>query len=102
MARTKTVARSEPPKGLPKATFPKKKQLYRPGVKALSEIRKYQKNTHQLIAKLPFIRLIKEITSKINEGRDKNFSGEALEALQVFLYFTNLKIRKQIANQHLK
>jgi hypothetical protein len=93
MVRTKNVARSEPPKGLPKATFPKTKQLYRPGSKALNEIRKYQNSTHRLCAKLPFIRLVKEIASTMNVGRGKNWTGEALEALQVFLY---LKISKQI------
>ena len=40
----------------------KKKKRYRPGEKALKEIRKFQKSTDLLIHKLPFTRLVKEIT----------------------------------------
>lgn len=35
-----------------------KKKRYRPGVKALQEIRKYQNSTELLIRKLPFARLV--------------------------------------------
>lgn len=37
------------------------KRRYRPGTKALQEIRKFQKNTDLLIRKLPFARLVKEV-----------------------------------------
>lgn len=47
----------------------KVKKRYRPGTVALKEIRKYQKSTDLLIRKLPFQRLIREITS------DANFIG---------------------------
>jgi hypothetical protein len=60
MARTKNAARIGHPKSLPRATFPPaKQQRYRPCIKALQEIRKYQNNSHQLCENLPFKRLIK-------------------------------------------
>ncbi|KAF8681070.1 protein heterodimerization [Rhizoctonia solani] len=39
----------------------KKKRRYRPGVLALREIRRYQKSTDLLIAKLPFSRVVREV-----------------------------------------
>ncbi|KAM6902502.1 histone H3-like centromeric protein A [Xenentodon cancila] len=47
-----------------------KKRRFRPGTKALMEIRKYQKSTDLLITKRPFSRLVHEIC--------QNFSREAL------------------------
>jgi len=38
-----------------------KKKRYRPGDKALREIRFYQRNTDLLIRKLPFARLVREV-----------------------------------------
>ena len=52
---------------------------YRPGEKALREIRKYQKSTHHLIAKLPFRRLVNEISREFCE---KRFQSSAIDALQ--------------------
>jgi histone H3 len=40
----------------------KKPHRFRPGTVALREIRKYQKSTELLIRKLPFQRLVREIT----------------------------------------
>ncbi|KAL1731013.1 histone-fold-containing protein [Schizophyllum commune] len=40
---------------------PHKKRRYRPGTKALREIRQYQKSTDLLIRKLPFARLVREV-----------------------------------------
>ena len=37
---------------------PKKRHRYRPGTKALMEIRKYQKSTNLLLRKAPFMRLV--------------------------------------------
>ena len=42
----------------------KKPHRYRPGTVALREIRKYQKSTDLLIRKLPFQRLVKEISQQ--------------------------------------
>merc|ERR1719384_2868561 len=39
---------------------------YRPGTKALMEIRKYQKGTQLLIPRLPFARLVKEIAQTLS------------------------------------
>ncbi|KAB5592101.1 histone H3 [Ceratobasidium theobromae] len=39
----------------------KKKRRFRPGVVALREIRRYQKSTDLLIAKLPFSRVVREV-----------------------------------------
>jgi len=43
---------------------PKKTQRYRPGTRALQEIRKYQRSTELLIRKLPFARLVREIAQE--------------------------------------
>ncbi len=42
----------------PYSTSPAKKRRFRPGTRALMEIRKYQKGTELLIARLPFARLV--------------------------------------------
>ncbi|KAF8529134.1 histone-fold-containing protein [Hysterangium stoloniferum] len=39
----------------------RRKKRYRPGTRALMEIRKYQKSTDMLIRKLPFSRVVREI-----------------------------------------
>src|SRR5262249_30145700 len=41
---------------------PKRPHRYRPGTVALREIRRYQKSTFLLIPKLPFARLVREIS----------------------------------------
>jgi len=48
----------------PSQTQPKKRRA-RPGVRALQEIRKYQKSSALLFRKLPFARVVKEIGQKI-------------------------------------
>jgi len=60
-----------------------KKRRYKPGMLALKEIRKYQKSTELLIRKLPFSRLVREITTEVAPQReDMRFQGLAMEALQ--------------------
>ena len=60
-----------------------KKRRYRPGTKALMQIRYFQKTTNLLIPKLPFSRLIREIaTSIIPRTKDVRFQSSALLALQ--------------------
>lgn len=44
----------------------KKKRKYRPGMAALREIRKYQKSTDLIIARLPFQRLVRELVQNLN------------------------------------
>jgi histone H3 len=77
MARTKTTPRPVIP--VSKSETLKRKR-FRPGVVALREIRKYQKNGDLLIQRAPFIRLVKEIANDIKP--DLRFQSTALFALQ--------------------
>ena len=58
----------------------KKPRRFRPGTVALREIRRYQKSTELLIRKLPFQRLVKEISQELKPGL--RFQSTALLALQ--------------------
>ena len=58
----------------------KKPHRYRPGTVALREIKKFQKSTDLLLRKLPFARLVKEISDSF--GKKYRWSGEAILALQ--------------------
>eukprot|EP01017_Pseudomicrothorax_dubius_P011598 TRINITY_DN14371_c0_g1_i1.p1 TRINITY_DN14371_c0_g1~~TRINITY_DN14371_c0_g1_i1.p1 ORF type:complete len:139 (+),score=22.46 TRINITY_DN14371_c0_g1_i1:51-467(+) len=53
---------------------------FRPGTVALREIKKYQKTTELLIRRLPFQRLVREITE--DHAPDMRFQSSALLALQ--------------------
>ncbi|KAI5928789.1 histone-fold-containing protein [Camillea tinctor] len=62
--------------------YPRRRR-YRPGTKALREIRKLQSNTDLLIRKLPFSRLVREIALGIrppDEGM--RWQSQAIMALQ--------------------
>lgn len=63
-----------------------KKHRYRPGTVALREIRKYQKSTDLLMRRLPFQRLVRQISSEVVRERkfDEEFrwQSHALLALQ--------------------
>jgi histone H3/H4 len=52
----------------------------------LNEIRKFQKGTNLLLRKLPFARVVKEITERFNDKSSKKYASRwqavALEALQ--------------------
>ena len=54
---------------------------YRPGTVALREIRKYQKSTELLIRKLPFSRLVREISNLVSPEPFR-WTVEALIAVQ--------------------
>lgn len=58
----------------------KKRPRFRPGTVALREIRKYQRTTEFLIAKLPFQRLVRDITEDFRS--DLRFQSSALSAIQ--------------------
>uniref|UniRef100_A0A0R3RWB5 Histone domain-containing protein n=1 Tax=Elaeophora elaphi TaxID=1147741 RepID=A0A0R3RWB5_9BILA len=60
----------------------KRSRRYRPGMKALKEIRKYQKSTDVLLRKLPFARLVKEIANDLTNSANYRFAVEAIAALQ--------------------
>ena len=67
-------------KGKTGYTEPKKKWRFRPGMVALQEIRRYQKNTELLIRKLPFRRLVWEIMHDFKA--DFQMASVAVGALQ--------------------
>eukprot|EP00826_Nyctotherus_ovalis_P008137 TRINITY_DN120_c0_g1_i12.p2 TRINITY_DN120_c0_g1~~TRINITY_DN120_c0_g1_i12.p2 ORF type:complete len:137 (-),score=35.95 TRINITY_DN120_c0_g1_i12:26-436(-) len=58
----------------------KKPHRFRPGTVALREIRKFQKSTDLLIRKLPFQRLVREISQDFKS--DLKFQAQAVLALQ--------------------
>ena len=59
------------------------KRRYRPGTVALRQIRKYQKTTDLLIRKLPFQRLVKEISMEFDRGNTQyRWQSSAVLALQ--------------------
>ncbi len=94
MARTKQTARKScggkaPRKQLatkaarktaPASGGVKKPKRFRPGTVALRQIRQYQKSTELLIKKLPFQRLVREISQEFKT--DLKFQSTALMALQ--------------------
>ena len=92
MARTKQTARKEPRvnrwqlatksarKAAPAHARIATKKRFRPGTVALREIRRYQRSTDLLLRKLPFQRLVREITQEFHV--DLKFQSTALLALQ--------------------
>ncbi|XP_049328783.1 histone H3-like centromeric protein A [Astyanax mexicanus] len=60
---------------------PRKKRRFRPGVKALMEIRKYQKSTDLLLRKGPFSRLVREVCQMFSREH-MMWQAYALMALQ--------------------
>jgi histone H3 len=94
MARTKQTARKSPGGKAPRKQLAtkaarvsapasggvKKPHRYRPGTVALREIRRYQKSTDLLIRKLPFQRLVKEMSQDFKN--DLRFQSSAILALQ--------------------
>merc|ERR1719508_172031 len=60
------------------------KRRYRPGTLALKEIRRYQKSCDLLIPKLPFSRLIRDVTQTMlgSSMPDIRFQSSAILALQ--------------------
>lgn len=61
-----------------------KKRRYRPGTKALKEIRKFQRTTDLLIRRLPFARLVRQICDDhfAPPGTQLRWQALAIEALQ--------------------
>ncbi|KAJ3399578.1 centromeric DNA-binding histone H3-like protein cse4 [Chytridiales sp. JEL 0842] len=63
-------ASSAAKKTIPAPAPPQRKQKrFRPGTVALREIRKYQKSTDLLLRKLPFARLVREVTQEFTLER---------------------------------
>ena len=59
-----------------------KKRKYRPGTRALIEIWHYQKSVEFLIRKLPFQRVVREVTQNLGAIDDLRFTPGAIFALQ--------------------
>jgi len=85
MARTKqspkkSAAIDAAPEKPQKADRVKKPHRFRPGTVAMREIRRYQKTGELLMRRLPFQRLVREITQ---DWRDEvRFQASAMTALQ--------------------
>lgn len=79
-APRKQLASKAARKSTPSTGGIKKPHRYRPGTVALREIRKFQKSTELLIRKLPFQRLVREISNDFKQ--DIRFHSQALLALQ--------------------
>jgi histone H3 len=58
----------------------KRPHRFRPGTVALREIRRYQKSTDNLIRRLPFQRLVREVA--LDYKSNVRFQAAAIEALQ--------------------
>jgi histone H3 len=67
-------------KSAPASTGIKKPHRFKPGTVALREIRKYQKSTELLIRKLPFQRIVREISHEYKN--DLRFQSSAIWAIQ--------------------
>lgn len=72
--------RSKAPKTVEGAPGIKKTGRFRPGTVALRDIKKYQKSTDLLLRRLPFQRLVREITQDWRQ--EVRFQAAALLALQ--------------------
>lgn len=64
---------------------PKRKRRYKPGTRALMEIRKYQKEVKLLMAKRPFEMVVKDVLDSIKPGVGYRVTKDCLLALQVCL-----------------
>ena len=81
-------------------TGQKERVKQKPGTIALSEIRHYQKSTVLLICKLPFLRLIREITQDFKSNL--RFTADAIYILQnaAEIYLVNLFEDTQLVAIH--
>lgn len=74
---------SLPPPSLSADTRVQKPHRYRPGTVALREIRKYQKSTDLLLRKLPFARVVREVTQELSRhGASLRWQAHAVLCLQ--------------------
>ena len=80
-APRKHIAQKQAKKAAPVAAGGvKKPHRFRPGTVALRDIRRFQKSTELLIKKLPFQRLVKDISTDIN--KHLRWQSSALLGLQ--------------------
>lgn len=79
-APRKEIIQKAGKKAQPAEDSGKKPHRFRPGIVALREIRKFQKNTDLLIRRLPFQRLVREIAQEFKA--DLRFQTSAVMAIQ--------------------
>jgi len=68
------------PVGETETKKPRKPYRFRPGTRAIREIKKYQRSTEYLMRKAPFYRLVRDIAQACMTG--VRFKASALSALQ--------------------
>ena len=83
--KQKKIAEANNARKFSRKIYPRDKKAvrmrrFRPGTVALRDIRKFQKSTDQLIQKLPFRRLVRELALDIDN--QKRFQESALRAIQ--------------------
>jgi len=81
----------------------KKGKRYRPGQKALREIRRYQMSVELMIPKLPFARVVREITHKFTPSNQSwRWTLDALLAIQTAAeaYITSLFEDSRLCAEH--
>ncbi|XP_064594821.1 uncharacterized protein LOC135461585 [Liolophura sinensis] len=66
----------------PSKSSPSRQHRFRPGTRALMEIRHYQKTTNLLLRKLPFARVVREIAEYFYVGEPLRWQAMAILALQ--------------------
>ena len=79
--KKKPAIRSKDAPTVPNNKPAKKPMRIKGSQRILNEIRKYQKSTDLLIRKLPFARLVKEITESVSR-EPLRWQGVAIDALQ--------------------
>jgi histone H3/H4 len=79
--RRPAVASRDAPKADDHNKARPKSKKFRPGDRWRNEILKYQRSTDLLIRRLPFARLVKEITDGVH-AREFRWTANAMEALQ--------------------
>ncbi|KAM0721056.1 hypothetical protein Q7P37_003342 [Cladosporium fusiforme] len=81
---TKEPRRSSGATKAPTSPGTRKKPRYKPGTVALREIRRYQKTTDLLMAKLPFARLVREVAYNVSPASldGHRWQSQAIQALQ--------------------
>ena len=88
MTRTKNSVTTGPvkrPRGYPPKGKVRKKRRFRPGTVALRQIKRYQKSTELLIRKLPFQRLVREVSEDVFKEKGVEsfrYQSTAILALQ--------------------
>lgn len=79
--RKQPVAKPRPAASSSSSSGGQRVRRYRPGEKALKEIRFYQRNTELLIRRLPFSRLVKEVQGYFYR-KEYRWQASAILALQ--------------------